>query len=107
MAQEKLTEALEIDLQELRTKDGAAEYEPVVAVADPASEEKVKPAQRTTRPSLVYRRVHRTYQDPPQKGGRLSLHSTGRAGARAQHCNKLPWEGVLEVVSAKKRERRP
>ena len=62
MAQESWLKSVGgFDLQELRTKYGA-EYVPVVAVANPASEEEVvesglKPAW----PRLGYRRMHQAY----------------------------------------------
>ena len=92
MAQEKLAKGLEVDLRELRTKY-EAEYEPVLAVADPISEEVVvELGPRPTRPSLVYRRVHRTYLT--QKGGRPDLFGVGRAGARAALQGALMGRGA-------------
>jgi hypothetical protein len=96
MAQEKLAKGLEVDLRELRTKYEAeyeAEYEPVLAVADPISEEVVvELGPRPTKPSLVYRRVHRTYLT--QKGGRPDLFGVGRAGARAALQGALMGRGA-------------
>jgi len=81
MAQ-KLAEVLEVDLKALRTK---TEPEPV-------------------RLRSVYRRVHRTYlKIILQRAVGSAYTALGERGLEL-HCNKLPWEGVLEVISKRKRE---
>jgi hypothetical protein len=77
----------------------------VVAVADPASEEEVvEPGPRPRRPSIVYRRVHATYlRIILQREVGSAYTALGERGLE-HHCNKLPWEGVLEVVSKRQRE---
>ena len=92
----------------MRTKhkaDYGTEDEPVVAVANPASEEEVvEPGPRPRRLCIVYRRVHRTYLKILLRRTLGSAYSALGERGLAQHCNKLPWEGVLEVVSKRKRE---
>ena len=80
---QKLAEVLEVDLQALRTK---TELEP--------------PA----RPKIVYRRVHRTYLKILLEREVGSAYTALGERGLELHCNKLPWEGVLEVVSKRKRE---
>jgi hypothetical protein len=77
----------------------------VAAVADPASEEEVvEPGPRPRRPSIVYRRVHGTYlRIILQREVGSAYTALGERGLEL-HCNKPPWEGVLEVVSNWKRE---
>ena len=81
MAQ-KLAEVLEVDLKALRTK---AEPEPA-------------------RPRSVYRRVHRTYLKIILERTVGSAYTALGERGLELHCNKLPWEGVLEVISKRKRE---
>ena len=82
MAQ-KLAEVLEVDLKELRTK---TEPEP------------------RRRPRSVYRRVHQTYlKIILQRAVGSAYTALGERGLEL-HCNKLLWEGVLEVISKRKRE---
>ena len=81
MAQ-KLAEVLEVDLKALRTK---TEPEPV-------------------RLRSVYRRVHRTYLKIILERAVGSAYTALGERGLESHCNKLPWEGVLEVISKRKRE---
>ena len=81
MAQ-KLAEVLEVDLKALRTK---TEPEPA-------------------RPRSVYRRVHRTYLKIILERAVGSAYTALGERGLELHCNKLPWEGVLEVISKRKRE---
>ena len=81
MAQ-KLAEVLEVDLKALRTK---TEPEPV-------------------RLRSVYRRVHRTYLKIILERAVGSAYTALGERGLELHCNKLPWEGVLEVISKRKRE---
>lgn len=103
MAQEKLAEALEVDLQELRKKY-EAEYKPVVAAADPASEEEVESGSRPAKLRHVYRRVPRAYLKLLLCRELLSDYTVLGARRLEQHRKQLPWERVLEVVSTRKRE---
>jgi len=81
MAQ-KLAEVLEVDLKALRTK---TEPEPV-------------------RLRSVYRRVHRTYLKIILERAVGSAYTALGERGLELHCNKLPWKGVLEVISKRKRE---
>ncbi len=82
MAQEKLAEALEADLQELRRKHESG--------ADTASEE-VESKPKAARPRIVYRRVHRTYVRVLLERELDSAYTPlSEPAAREQHCNKLP-----------------
>jgi len=85
MAQ-KLAEVLEVDLKALRTK---TEPEPVM----------LRSVYRR-----VHRRVHRTYLKIILERAVGSAYTALSERGLEQHCNKLPWEGVLEVISKRKRE---
>ena len=83
MAQESWPKSVGgLDLQELRTKYGA-EDEPVVVVADPASEEEmVESGSKPAWPRLGYRRVHQAYVKlllSREVGSKL--HGGGQRGA--------------------------
>jgi transcriptional regulator with XRE-family HTH domain len=79
---QKLAEVLEVDIQALRTK---TEPEPV-------------------RPRIVYGRVHRTYLEILLERTVGSAYTALGQRRLELHCRKLPWDGVLEVVSKRKRE---
>jgi transcriptional regulator with XRE-family HTH domain len=80
---QKLAEILEVDLEALRS-----EVEP----------------EPPARPRKVYRRVHGTYlRIILQMEVGSAYTALGERGLEL-HCRKLSWEGVLEVVSARKRE---
>ena len=88
-AAHELAALLEVDLQELRTKRDDAEEE-----AD----------FRPVRPRIAYRQVHQAYLRV------LLIRAVGSAYAAMEerelekHCEESPWEGVIEVVRARKRE---
>jgi transcriptional regulator with XRE-family HTH domain len=85
---QKLAEVLEVDLQALRTR-----YEPVKASES-------RPARERT----VYWRVHRTYVSIILEREVGSAYTALGERGLEEHCKELPGEGVLEVVSARKRE---
>jgi transcriptional regulator with XRE-family HTH domain len=92
-AAEELAAILEVDLRELRIKRDDAE-EAGEAQAD----------FRPSRTRIAYRQVHQAYLRI------LLLRAGGSAYAAMderqieKHCEKLPFEGVIEVVRARRRE---
>jgi len=89
-AAHELAALLEVDLQELRTKRD--------------DDEETQAASRPVRPRVAYRQVHQAYLRV------LLLRAVGSAYAAMderqieKYCEKSPFEGVIEVVRARKRE---
>ena len=87
---ERLAEVLEVDLKDLRTKYDDAEG--------------ARMASNPVRPRITHRQVHRAYLQM------LLLRAVGSAYAAKEdeelerHCQQSPWEEVMEVVWARKRE---
>ena len=100
-AAKRLAEVLEVDLHALQTAHDPAEG----ASPDEAAGGAVEPTTGPVRTRIVYRQVHQAY---------LKVH-LGRAVGSAydaamdereieKHCKRLPWDEVIGVVSARKRE---
>ena len=89
-AAHELAALLEVDLQELRTKRDDAED--------------AQAAPKPVRPRVAYRQVHQAYLRV------LLIRAVGSAYAAMdereieKHCEKIPFEEVIEVVWARKRE---
>jgi hypothetical protein len=89
-AAHELAAVLKVDLQELRTKRDDAD--------------KTQAAPRPVRPKIAYRQVHQAYLRV------LLIRAVGSAYAAMdereieKHCEKSPFEEVIEVVRARKRE---
>ena len=87
---ERLAEVLEVDLEDLRTKYDDAE--------------EAQTASKPGRPTTAHRYVQRAYLRI------LLLRVVGSAYASRgeeeleRHCQQSPWEEVIEIVRARKRE---
>ena len=89
-AAHELAAVLKVDLQELRTKRDDAD--------------KTQAAPRPVRPKIAYRQVHQAHLRV------LLIRAVGSTYAAMdereieKHCEKSPFEEVIEVVRARKRE---
>ena len=100
-AAQRLAEVLEVDLRTLRTEHESEED----ASPEAAAGESAQPAaRRPLRPRIVYRQVHRA--NLKIRLGRAVGSACAAMDERGleKPCEGLTWEGVIEVVSARKRE---
>jgi transcriptional regulator with XRE-family HTH domain len=88
---QRLAEVLEVDLEDLRTKYDDAE-EPETA------------SRPGGRPTTANRHVHRAYLRILLLRFVGSAYSTREEGELERHCQQSPWEEVIEIVRARKRE---
>ena len=89
-AAEELAAVLEVDLRELRTRRDDAEE----AQATPNS----------MRPRVAYRQVHQAYLRILLLGAAGSAYAAMEEWEIEKHCGGSPWEEVIGVVRARKRE---
>jgi transcriptional regulator with XRE-family HTH domain len=89
-AARELAAVLEVDLRELRTKRGDAEA--------------AQAAPNSMRPRVAYRQVHQAYLRIMLLGVVGSAYSAMEEWEIEKHCGGSPWEEVVGVVRARKRE---
>jgi transcriptional regulator with XRE-family HTH domain len=87
---QQLAEVLEVDLEDLRTKYDDAE--------------EAQTASKLGRPTIAYRHVHRAYLRILLLRAVGSAYATREEGELERHCQQSPWEEVIEIVRARKRE---
>ena len=86
----RLAEVLEVDLQDLQTK-----YEDA---------EEAQTASRPARPRITHRQVHGAYLRMLLHRAVGSAYAAKEEGEVERHCRQSPWDEVMEVVWARKRE---
>jgi transcriptional regulator with XRE-family HTH domain len=87
----RLAEVLEVNLEDLRTKYNDAEEEQTASEPGP-------------RPTTANRHVHRAYLRILLLRVVGSAYATREEGELERHCRQSPWEEVIEIVRARKRE---
>ena len=87
---QRLAEVLEVDLEDLRTNYDDAE--------------EAQTASKPVRPTIVHRQVHRAYLRMLLLRAVGSAYAAIEEGELERHCQQSPWEEVMEVVWARKRE---
>jgi transcriptional regulator with XRE-family HTH domain len=85
-----LAEVLEVDLEDLRTKYDDAE--------------EAKTASKPGRPTTAHRYVQRAYLRILLLRAVGSAYTAREEGELERHCRQSPWEEVIEIVGARKRE---
>jgi transcriptional regulator with XRE-family HTH domain len=88
---ERLAEVLEVDLEDLRTKYDDAEEEQTAS-------------RLGGRPTTANRHVQRAYLRILLLKAVGSAYATREEGELERHCQQSPWEEVIEIVQARKRE---
>ena len=88
---QRLAEVLEVDLEDLRTKYDDAE--------------EAQTASKPGRPTTAHRYVQRAYLRILLLRAVGSAYSTREEGELERHCQQSPWEEVVEIVRARKRDR--
>ena len=91
-AAEELAAVLEVDLRELRTR------------RDDAGEARATPLPNSMRPRVAYRQVHQAYLRILLLGAAGSAYAAMEEWEIEKHCGGSPWEEVIGVVRARKRE---
>ena len=87
---QRLADVLGVDLEDLRTKYDDAE--------------EAQMASKPGRPTIAYRHVHRAYLRILLLRAVGSAYATREEGELERHCQQSPWEEVIEIVRARKRE---
>jgi transcriptional regulator with XRE-family HTH domain len=87
---QRLAEVLEVDLQDLRTKYDDAE--------------ETQTASKPVRPRITHRQVHGAYLRMLLLRAVGSAYAAKEEGELERHCRQSPWEEVIEVLWARKRE---
>ena len=88
---QRLAEVLEVDLEDLRTKYDDAEEEQAAS-------------RLGGRPTTANRHVQRAYLRILLLKAVGSAYATREEGELERHCQQSPWEEVIEIVRARKRE---
>jgi transcriptional regulator with XRE-family HTH domain len=88
---QRLAEVLEVDLEDLRTKYDDAQEAQTASKLGP-------------RPTTANRYVHRAYLRILLLRVVGSAYVTHEEGELERHCQRSPWEEVIEIVRARKRE---
>jgi transcriptional regulator with XRE-family HTH domain len=90
---QKLTKILDVDLEELKGEPG-----------DEPSQEQEAPSRHPARSVVTCRYIHRAYLEFILAREVGTSYAALSEGELKSHCEGLSLEGVLEVISEKKRE---